>query len=168
MVKYFLSKFLHYCISKEFVYFKQICYCYHHNYQEQKEKKVDLKKRGGHLLSHLQQCLVVTLPFGPPLCCFLLQLLYLLCHLWENRQLTVSRESSETKGSGSVAVSHLLHLLSESSEDLVAFGQSALKLFKLVHVQRELSDRNRGEMSVMTPIEQFHLLYLAYCAKSKS
>lgn len=34
-----------------------------------------------HLLCHLQQGLVVTLPFGPPLCGFLLQLLDLLGHL---------------------------------------------------------------------------------------
>lgn len=35
---------------------------------------------------------------------------------------------------------YLLHLLSESGEDLIALSQGALKLFKLVHVERELED----------------------------
>lgn len=47
---------------------------------------------------------------------------------------------------GSRWVTHLLHLLSESSEDLVAFGQSALELLKLVHVQRELAEENREDV----------------------
>lgn len=33
---------------------------------------------------------------------------------------------------------HLLHLLFEGGEDLVALGQSGLKLFKLLCVQRQL------------------------------
>lgn len=35
---------------------------------------------------------------------------------------------------------YLFHLLSESGEDFIAFSQGALKLFKLVHVQRELEN----------------------------
>ena len=37
-------------------------------------------------------------------------------------------------------VSYLLHLLSERCEHLIAFGQRALELFKLVHVQRKLGN----------------------------
>lgn len=40
---------------------------------------------------------------------------------------------------------HLFHLLSEGGEDFVAFGQGALKLLKLVHVERELEDTRGGE-----------------------
>ena len=41
---------------------------------------------GTHLLSHVQQGLVVALPFGPPLGGLLLQLLDLLGHLRKNRK----------------------------------------------------------------------------------
>lgn len=96
--------------------------------------------RGSHLLGHLQQRLVVTFPFGPPLRRFLLQLLDLLGHLGgKARRLAAKGGRRGTEA----LVSHLLHLLSEGGEDLVAFGQGALKLLELVHVQGELW-RGRG------------------------
>lgn len=46
----------------------------------------------------------------------------------------------KTVADWAVSLPHLLHLLSESGEDLIAFSQGALKLLKLVHVQGELRD----------------------------
>lgn len=55
-------------------------FLFYHSFQI-KERWVGHKS---HLLGHLQQGLVVTLPFGPPLCGFLLQFLDLLGHLEVN------------------------------------------------------------------------------------
>lgn len=110
------------------------------------------QRETSHLFCHLQQSLVVALPLGSPLRRLLLQLLDLLGHLQEDRQLPPQSEQQEAGQSPSSegAPSYLLHLLSESGEDLIAFGQSALELLKLIHVEGELEDM-KGNRSHCSP-----------------
>lgn len=73
------------------------------------------------------------------MCRLLLQFLDLLSHLERNPS-SLTAKYRDAASHSHYQVTHLLHLLSEGVEHLIAFSQGALKLLKLVHVQGELED----------------------------